>query len=553
MKNEIDIARIDEDDDYRQELRWRAQTDLLWLAKFMLGYTLIDEEDHAEVANMFVKKDPRKPLEEQDTKHKVRIILMPRRTYKTTFNIADGVQWILCFPEVAIMAMTASNSPDSPLADAFVMETAMHFYHAEGTPLRPLHLCFPEHVIHKLPKAGEFTTPARQNYRRDPTLKGVSIEQSLSGWHPDILKAEDIQDNRNSQTSFGLNKVWKNLNVNIKMLADWGYRDHTGTRYGPGDVYGRMLSRPNARTKTLWKPAYSKRKHALELDDDDLNEGDVILFFPRLLPWEFLRSVKADDPDSFWTQYMNVAEGNFKPTFPIERLHNAKVEDEHSPEEDKATIAWRFEYAEMKNAAGAVGIERNGRMIIVEVIRGQFTPTALALRVVRSAKKWETHRIEIEDTPGARASVPAIRNAALEEDWHLEISWSEFLQDDTARSMAIKSAEPHLLAGRLLFSDGLANGDEAFRQLYQFGMVEEFEVASVIARVVNKLPSSIAAEGFEVQDEEAFKAYIEEDAYNRTYGRGKYNTPEPVFEEEEEWQPGAEGAEFDDMMPGLTG
>lgn len=552
--NQIDVARIGEDERYRDELRWRAQTDLLWLAKFMLGYDQIDMDDHREVAAMFVQKDPRKPIELQDTAYKVRLILMPRRTFKTTFNIADAVQWILGFPEVAVMVMTASNSPDSPLADAFVMETAMHFYCPPGAPRKALHLCFPEHVLTKIPKAGEFTTPARQNFRRDPTLKGVSIEQSLSGWHPDILKGEDIQDNRNSQTTAGLRKVWANLNINIKMLADWSYRDHTGTRYGPFDCYGKMLANVNERTKVLWKPAYIRKPHALKVDDADLNQNDVILQFPKQLPWAYLRSVKAEDENSFWTQYMNIAEGNFKPTFPMERLEAAKTGEDDTPHDGAVHIAWRFEYAECRHAAAAVGVERRGRMTIVETVRKIFAPTALARKVVDLAKKWECHRIGIEDTPGARSMEPHIRNQALEEAWRLEILWTGFLEDETARALAVKAAEPHLLAGRLLFSDGIENVQEVFRQLYHFGMVEETELASVVARVAGALPASIAAGDFDATDEETWAAFQHEDAYNRVYGRGAYAEKEPEAPElpEEEWQPQA-AAGLSEMMPGLSG
>jgi hypothetical protein len=337
------------------------------------------------------------------------------------------------------------------------------------------------------------------------------------------------------------------------MLADWAYRDHTGTRYGPADCYGRMLEAPSPRTKILWKPAYTRRPHALGLEDEELTEADVFLQFPRLLPWEYLRTMKAEDEETFWTQYMNIAEGSFKPTFPQEALQGAKVSAEHAADELKAHIAWRFEYAECKNAACAVGIERDGRMTIMEVQRGQFAPTQLARRIVLGAKKWETHRVEIEDTPGARTMVPHIRNVALENDWRLEIAWSDFLQDETARKLTIKTAEPLLMTGRLLFADDLVNGTELFRQMYQFGMVEEYELASVVSRVANKLPASIAAEGFEAQDEEAFAAYVEQDAYNRVYGRGQYKEQEPAPAIEEDWQPAGPGEGLDEMMPGLTG
>jgi hypothetical protein len=552
MDDLIDIPRLRMDEDYRQQMRWRMQTDLWWLTKYVLGYRKVTEQ-HREVADVFVKKDPRRSFESQSPSKRRRIILLSRKTYKTTFNIADSVQWVIGFPEIAIMVMTASNSPDSPLADAFVAECVSHFYCHQERCHHPLHIAFPEHVVRTTSKAGEFITPARKKFRRDPSIKAVSIEQSLSGWHPDIIKSEDVQDNRNSQTSYGLKKVRKNFYLNLKMLGETGLLDITGTRYGPSDLYGDMIQKAGEETILLWKPAYIRKPHAIKLEDDQLTEDDVILQFPEQLSWGFLRSEKALDEETFWTQYMNIAEGSFKSTFPLDRLNSAKVPPEVSEREGKVHIAWRFEYGESRYAACAVGMEIDGRMTIVDIQRGQFSPTSLARRIVANARHWECHRIEIENTPGAQSMLPHIRNQALEDGWMLEIAWSEFLLDDTARALAIKCAEPHLLAGRLLFSDSLPNAQETFRQLYQFGMVEETEIASVVARVAAKLPASIAGKDFDPSDEEAFRIYVSEDAYNRVYGRGKYEETEAELdEEEEEWKP-QQNDVLSDMMPGLSG
>lgn len=547
--DKVDIARIPEDESYKLQLRERMITDLWWLAKYVLGYSLIGER-HREVANVFVKKDPTKPIRQQSPV-RTRILLLPRRTFKSTFNIADSVQWILGFPDIAIMAMTASNSDDSPLADAFTDEVVSHFLCAPGSPLTALHLCFPEHVIHKKPKVGSFTTPARTKYRRDPTLMAVSIEQSLSGWHPDIVKSEDVQDNRNSQTAYGLKKVRTNFYINLKMLGEGGMLDVTATRYGPMDLYGDMLQKAGDETQILWKSAYVRKQHAMALEDDELTEDDVILQFPEQLSWDFLRAEKRLDEHSYWTQYMNVATGGFKPTFAIERLNAAKVTEEST--HGKVHVAWRFEYGDCRNAAGAVGIEADGRMTVVDVQRGQWAPTALAARVVDMCKRWEAHRVEIEQTPGADVMLPHIRNQALESDWRIEVTWSEFMQDATAQSFAIKCAEPHLMSGRLFFADGITQAQEMERQLYHFGMVEDIEIASVVARLASHLPASIAAEGFNAEDEEAFNAYIEQDSYNRVYGRGQYKEEESVPEPEIEWEPQGPGAGLDEIMPGLSG
>ena len=474
-------------------------------------------------------------------------------THNTTFNIADSIQWVIGFPEIAIMVMTASNSPDAPLADVFVAECVSHFLCNDSPCRHPLHICFPEHVIHKAPKAGEFITPARKKFRRDPTIKAVSIEQSLSGFHPDIIKSEDVQDNRNSQTAYGLKKVRQNFYINLKMLGETGLLDVTATRYGPMDLYGDMIAKAGEETILLWKPAYIRKPHALKMEDDELTEEDVILQFPEQLSWNFLRSEKILDESSWWTQYMNIAEGSFRATFPLDKLNSARVAPEISERDGKVYIAWRFEYGDNRNAAGAVGVEVDGRMTIVDLVRGQFAPTSLARKVVALAKKWETRRVEIEDTPGARSMLPQIRNECIEADWKLEIVWGEFLLDETARALAIKCAEPHLLAGRLLFADEMPHSPEAFRQLYHFGMIEETEIASVIARVTARLPLSIASADLDFNNEEAYQKYIGEDAYNRVYGRGRYEEKEPELEEqEEEWAPQQHDT-LSEMMPGLSG
>jgi hypothetical protein len=268
VEEEIDIQRLRTDDEYKNQLRLRAQTDLYWLATKVLvndqgtpSYPDINVRTHREVANFFVKKDPDKTLDEQD-KVKQRLLLMPRGTFKTSFNIVDTLQWILCFPDIAIFVMTAANTDDSPLADVFLEEVARHFLNVTERDWKPLHLLFPEFVITKMPKKGWFVSPARKTYRRDATVMATSIESSLSGWHFDVIKFEDIQDNRNSQTSASIRKVKNNLFINLKMLMSWGYREGTGTRYGPMDVYGLVIERLDPRVgKVMWKPAMQVKPH----------------------------------------------------------------------------------------------------------------------------------------------------------------------------------------------------------------------------------------------------------------------------------------------------
>ena len=564
----ISISRIREDIAYRNRLRRRCQTDLFFLGKTILGYDKISVRTHSEVAKFFVQKNPDKTIGEQD-KIKQRLLMMPRGTFKTTFNICDTVQWILAFPDIGILAMTASNSPDSPLADAYVEEVASHFYQAAGETPKILHELFPEYVIFKMPKKGNFTTPARQNYRREPTLMGNSIETSLSGWHFDVMKIEDIQDNRNSQTAFGIKKVRQNLFINLGMLMSWGYREMTGTRYGPADVYGYVMDRLDPSiAKVMWKPAMEvkpevfRRQHDLRDKREDytflldtLEEDDWDLFFPEFLPYDVLMSKRNEDESSFMTQQMNVATGNFKPIFPMERLLSATISQELMPIHGTPRIAWRFELGDSNMVSGAAGYLEGGRMFVSEVARGSYTPSTLAMKVVALSKKHSCTRVTIEDTPGARYMEAVIQNEAIKQSWDVEINWVAFQKDEKERSLRIKSCEPVLADKRLIFSREIYNLKEVHRQLYHYGMIEDTEVADVISRLCETLPRN-----FGTQDDQTYVDDLnwtilkDKDAQDKLYNRGAYAPPPPPTPseaDEVEWEPPTNQDGLQDMMPGL--
>src|SRR5882762_6911765 len=79
------------------KLRYRARTDLYWLAKDILGMDALNERVHRPICETFVQKKPGKPLWEQ-SEIKERLILAPRGHFKTSLDEADIIQWILLDP-----------------------------------------------------------------------------------------------------------------------------------------------------------------------------------------------------------------------------------------------------------------------------------------------------------------------------------------------------------------------------------------------------------------------------------------------------------------------
>src|ERR1700678_3055938 len=123
----LDRERLTASAEYRNEVRFRCQTDHFFLGR-LLGYNKFVERIHRPVADLYVAKKPGLPLEEQDA-IKNRLHLDPRITYKTTFGIVDTVQWILIDPDVTVLNETATKPLSKALTDT---TTERAFYQPKG-------------------------------------------------------------------------------------------------------------------------------------------------------------------------------------------------------------------------------------------------------------------------------------------------------------------------------------------------------------------------------------------------------------------------------------
>ena len=556
----INAARIRDDAAYAAQLRFRAQTDLLWLAKELLGYDLVSEEYHREVAEFYVQKDPRKSIKDQD-RVKRRLEMDPRGTFKSTLNMSDTIQWMLCFPDCAILLLSAST----PLTKGFVAEVTRHFTLPRGATPSIFQELFPEYTIPpSAVKVGSYCVPSRTTGRKEDTLMSSSIESSLSGWHYDVLKEDDIVDNRNSQTPQGIATVKRNRHINKKMLMPWGYRDTIGTRYDAFDAYGDdMATAKPGELKVLVRPAFAilpgsvyAQEFGTRLSPDRFPEPDDIrLLFPSLLSFEYLSSEYEADYSSFMTQYMNDAYGGREVVFDTNLLKEAVLADSVMPVTGEAKIAWRFACPNMPGmhyAGATVGRLQRGRAFIIDNVRGIFTPTALASRVVQLAKRHSTHRVQIEETPGSSHLVRHIENAMVEQSWEVEIEWLPFEQDEGARDIRLRAIEPLLTSRRLMFSADLPHMREMQQQFSAYGMVEATELVDTVGRVCDCMEASISLASSKQAADERLNEMIERDRYERLYGMGHrvMETAEPeVVEVEEE---GFEWPEQDDgIAPGL--
>lgn len=532
----LDRARVATDENYRRDKRRRCQTDTLFLA-FTLGYTKMIERVHRPaVEKCCVQKNPDKPIEEQSTK-KNYLHLDPRGTYKSTLEITDAVQWIICFPNVRICILTATK----PLAAAIAGEITDHFVCSLVDEKTDFQLLFPEFCITpKEKRVGEYTAPCRTRDWRESTVMAFSIETSISGWHFDVGMPDDPVDTQNSSTTQGIEKVKKNWRINKKTFMPWAYIMFKGTRYGPFELWGDIIEKATPdKTNILIRSALTL-KNGKRLEEGEFpKESEVDLLFPELLSYDFLKAEFEDDYASFMTQYMNDAHGANEVTFPIEILHQAAVSAELMPIAGQTFIAWRFAYGDSQHTrrtGAAVGTLENGRLYIADVVSGSFKPSVLAHEVVTLAKKHGCHEVQIEDTPGARHAEAAIQNYAAVSQWPLQLRWLEFQEDESVRDLRMKSTEPLITAQRLLFNTGMKELPAAFKQFSKYGMMDDSEIVDVVSRVAEALPKSIVPQENEVEQDLAWEMARQREMYDKTHGIGQF-APMPTMEIEAPHQP----------------
>src|ERR1035437_5768524 len=104
--------------------RFLCQTNLYFLCHVLEKYRDTTLRTHEQICNsFFVSKKPAnfnsfKDFAKSYSDLKERLLLVPRGGFKSSIDVADCAQWIVCFPEVTILIMTATLA----LATKFVGE-----------------------------------------------------------------------------------------------------------------------------------------------------------------------------------------------------------------------------------------------------------------------------------------------------------------------------------------------------------------------------------------------------------------------------------------------
>lgn len=523
----------------REALRYRCKTDLFFLAKDVLGKDLT-ERTHRLVTDWFVQKDPTKSIAQQ-SRVKERLLLYPRGSYKSTLNICDCVQWIICFPDIRILVLTGADD----LATAFVDELKDYFI-LDGEPTVFQEL-FPELCMGPKERGnqGEFWAPAgiraRMRKTKEPTVFASSIMANNSGWHVDVLKADDVVTDRNSETITEINRITGKFKMVRKLLMSYGYRDTIGTPYSVYDCYGVHFAQAESYRKKyghkvmdyLWRPAWWLKGTDFQIPTPEQTDCEELLdlLFPEALPYNFLRKEQHADERSFNSQYLCRPLEASQVTFTEDDIRRHTVNYTRLPQRPKYYVAWDFAYSAKKGrdySVGAVGaLDEQNNLFIVDIIRGRFLPDELAFKVADTVRIYRPEITGIENSSGARFLEMDIMRHAVNLAIPIALDWFPVSKKQEAKELRVKELQTMLANNQLWFSQNLACYDALIKEFTEFGGQHHHDdIPDAIAHLRRYLPQRVLQTP-EAQYAHALKTLREKELRDLMFGLGKYQEREP--------------------------
>jgi hypothetical protein len=441
-------------------------------------------------------------------------------------------------------------------------------------------LLFPEYVIRGVD--GNSKEPLvldpklRKLALQGPTLGIMSIGSSLSGFHCDYLKFDDIVTDENCNTDDTREALKQKADGAVNLLMPWGWHDIIGTRYFPDDYYGIQLDKFKENpedfnlkffTRAAWvvKPEFAaiERRSLYELQ-----EHMVDLTFPQHKSWKKLRKDLKNEK-SFRCQQLNQPvwgdENSVKFDRAVLELHRGKswVEVMMSPGEvvgaidlarenkqfsDFTALAVGKVYQEgdtpiltPEQAAQSVRLEGKWILVVLEVQFGKWSQTEIANRISAMHNTWRPKRWFGEDTGGLALLKEKIVDVSKTTYGHWPyIRWEPPNNSENAKRGRIKGLEILLTANRLYFLTGPWN-NEVFEHLEKYRGQKSTryfkdDVPDVLGQLTQFVPSLVSLSKTELlaqatQKDAEYREYIRREQRKVIFGddTGGFGVSQPEY------------------------
>jgi hypothetical protein len=299
--------RIDKMPKEALEVRERAMEDLPFFARLVnpgYMYGSIHEEIFRWMQNytLFGKGDGQ-------TENK--LIMLPRAHLKSHM-VATWCAWmILRHPEVTILYLSATA--ELACSQLYAVQNIL----GGSTFMR----WFPDYINPKEGLREKWSStsvmidhPRRSSEGvRDATIKVAGLTTNTTGWHADIVVADDLVVPENAYTEEGRDNVAKKASQFTSIRNNGGFTMACGTRYHPSDIYATWKDQAydvydDEGSITGKKAVWDTVEHAVEVDGLYIwpravrHDGKAYGFDPRSLA-----RIRAEYVDrvQFYAQYYN--------------------------------------------------------------------------------------------------------------------------------------------------------------------------------------------------------------------------------------------------------
>jgi hypothetical protein len=251
---------------------------LFYLARFILGYELMQEQPHLEVCQF---------LESIVKTHKRGLDLEPRGSFKTTqASQALPIWLILNDPNIRILLTSAvlQNSMDNLGVIARQLEGNEKLRYLFGD------------YVGKHWNSEEITVSKRNRPNlKEPTVRCASVDRIQVGPHYDVIIPDDLVSENNSTTEEGRRKVKDHFRLLFSLLEPGGVMIVEGTRWHYDDLYGLIIDE---------YPDFVKRIKCA--GGINCTTHKAPLYFPQRLSDEELAKIrKIQTRDIYSCQYEN--------------------------------------------------------------------------------------------------------------------------------------------------------------------------------------------------------------------------------------------------------
>jgi hypothetical protein len=477
-------------------LRFKCQTDIFFVSNNVLRgrYAPLDPEFHGQLADAFVRPDPRRPIEAWSAL-RTRIIMAPRGALKSTLACSWAVCCLLANADFRLLILAG----DIPLGESHSLRIQRALVENEVIA----HL-FPEYKPkRKGPiKSPEYICAARSkgNLDRDASISVTSFYAVRAGRHADCILLDDVTSETSSATREMRERTCAAWEDTTPVLDPGAFVVINATRYAADmdlpEVMREQCEEEDKESgvrnhKYVAIPVWQLKTTGTEAEiqarlgrqkSGKLTPADVDFAWSRFNRREIWNKYRRD-PAGFACQYLLAPQEEQPETAVFSRglldQQTRPLCEMPFPQQSQIFVNWDLSGVSGKRdfSCGVVGMrECTGRVFLLAVILFKATSsTEIVTEIIQAAKDFSPVAIRIETGgSGSRLLEGELLRAAAEAGVNLKdkLIWQAASSEKNAKSKRIVALLPALQNDTLQFYSGAPGLEELKERLAKWPAIK---------------------------------------------------------------------------------